>query len=110
MWLIGVTLFSHHRCRLAQSYVRSTLLGWQPAMHGSPRQKSIGFTSLLETEPTKRALIMRILFASAQIEPVFGIEPHKHLGERIESLMPERFRTGHTSFLKACFSAPNPPY
>src|SRR4051794_35301007 len=49
-----------------------------------------------------------ILFASAQIELVFGFEPRELLGDRIESLMPERFRTGHTSLFKAYFSAPNP--
>jgi PAS domain S-box-containing protein len=49
-----------------------------------------------------------ILFASMQMEPVFGYKPHELSGARIESLMPERFRKGHTSFFKSYFSTPNP--
>jgi len=47
-----------------------------------------------------------IIFASAQIEPVFGYEPRELIGAPIEFLMPERFRTGHTSLFKAYFLAP----
>jgi PAS domain S-box-containing protein len=49
-----------------------------------------------------------IVFASAQVESVFGYEPRRLIGAPIELLMPERFRAGHTSLFKAYFSAPLP--
>jgi two-component system, sensor histidine kinase len=49
-----------------------------------------------------------IVFASAQVELVFGYEPRRLVGAPVELLMPERFRTGHTSLFKAYFSAPLP--
>jgi two-component system, sensor histidine kinase len=49
-----------------------------------------------------------ILFASTQMEAVFGYEPHELIGVRIESLMPDRFRQGHVSFFKSYFSTPKP--
>jgi two-component system, sensor histidine kinase len=49
-----------------------------------------------------------ILFASTQMEAVFGYKPHELIGVRIDSLMPERFRQGHVSFLKSYFSTPKP--
>jgi PAS domain S-box-containing protein len=39
---------------------------------------------------------------------VFGYEPRRLIGAPVELLMPERFRTGHTSLFKAYFSAPLP--
>lgn len=49
-----------------------------------------------------------ILFASAQIQAVFGYVPKEIIGARIETLMPERFRPNHTSLFNAYFSAPSP--
>jgi PAS domain S-box-containing protein len=49
-----------------------------------------------------------ILFASAQVEPVFGYAPGEIVGIPVESLMPDRFRTGHRGLFQAYFSAPNP--
>ena len=49
-----------------------------------------------------------IIFASAQVEPFFGYEPRELVGAPIEFLMPERFRTGHTSLFRAYFLAPTP--
>ncbi len=49
-----------------------------------------------------------IVFASAQVELVFGYEPRKLIGAPVELLMPDRFRTGHTSLFKDYFSAPLP--
>lgn len=49
-----------------------------------------------------------ILFASTQIELVFGYVPYELTGGRIELLMPERLQRIHTSFFKAYFTAPNP--
>jgi len=49
-----------------------------------------------------------ILFASTQMEAVFGYKPHDLIGARVESLMPERFRQGHVSFFESYFSTPKP--
>jgi two-component system, sensor histidine kinase len=49
-----------------------------------------------------------IIFASAQVLPVFGYEPRELIGAPIESLMPERFQTGHTSLFSTFFAAPAP--
>jgi PAS domain S-box-containing protein len=50
----------------------------------------------------------KILFASAQIQAAFGYAPHELKGARIEVLMPERFRRGHTSLFRAYFARPSP--
>jgi PAS domain S-box-containing protein len=47
-----------------------------------------------------------ILFASDQVEPVFGYEPAQLLGAQVEMLMPERFRKGHGSLFGAYVSQP----
>ncbi len=49
-----------------------------------------------------------IIFASAQVTPVFGYEPRELLGRPVESLMPERFQTGHTTLFSTYFTAPAP--
>jgi PAS domain S-box-containing protein len=49
-----------------------------------------------------------ILFASAQVTPVLGYEPSELIGAPIELLMPQRFRTGHTSLFRTYFTAPSP--
>ncbi len=40
----------------------------------------------------------RILFASAQVTPILGYAPEELLGESVETLLPERFRTRHRAF------------
>jgi PAS domain S-box-containing protein len=66
---------------------------------------------LLASAPDPTLIVDRtgsILFASTQMQAVFGYKPHELLGVRIESLMPERFRSGHISFFKSYFSTPKP--
>jgi PAS domain S-box-containing protein len=49
-----------------------------------------------------------MVFASAQVEPVFGYSPSELVGQSVEFLMPSRFRHGHNSLFMAYFSAPTP--
>lgn len=49
-----------------------------------------------------------IIFASDQVEPVFGYKPNDLVGTRIELLMPERFRQGHASLFQGFFASPTP--
>jgi PAS domain S-box-containing protein len=49
-----------------------------------------------------------ILFASSQIEPVFGYEPGELVRTKIEALIPKRFHQRHPSLFSAYFSAPTP--
>jgi two-component system, sensor histidine kinase len=49
-----------------------------------------------------------IVFASTQIEPVFGYTPGEVVGRSVEFLMPERFRGGHGRLFSAYFADPSP--
>jgi PAS domain S-box-containing protein len=49
-----------------------------------------------------------IVFASTQVEPVFGYAPRELVGAPVEFLMPHRFRGGHTALFTTFFSAPTP--
>jgi two-component system, sensor histidine kinase len=66
---------------------------------------------ILASAPDPTLIVDRtgsILFASTQMEAVFGYKPHELIGARIESLMPERLRQGHGSFFNSYFSTPKP--
>ena len=49
-----------------------------------------------------------IIFASDQVGPAFGYKPQDLIGAHIESLMPERFRSGHASLFGSFFASPTP--
>jgi PAS domain S-box-containing protein len=49
-----------------------------------------------------------IVFANAQLQEVFGYDPAALVGEPIETLLPERFRSGHVRHRNGFFDSPKP--
>lgn len=67
------------------------------------------FRSLLDSAPDAMLVINEqgeIVLANAQVEQLFGYEPEELLGQSLEVLVPERFRTGHSSHRTAFFTNP----
>jgi PAS domain S-box-containing protein len=67
------------------------------------------FRMAIEAAPTGMLLMNSagtIVLANAQIETLFGYARAELLGQRIEMLVPERFRGDHPNFRQGFFSAP----
>jgi PAS domain S-box-containing protein len=64
----------------------------------------LSFRSLFESAPDAMALVDdqgRIVLVNVQTEQLFGYTREELIGERVEKLMPERFRADHTNHLSA---------
>jgi PAS domain S-box-containing protein len=67
------------------------------------------FRMAIEAAPTGMLLMSRtgsIVLVNAAIENIFGYTRAELLGQRIEMLVPERFRGGHPGFRQGFFNAP----
>jgi PAS domain S-box-containing protein len=49
-----------------------------------------------------------VIFANALVEKAFGYEPAELIGRPVETLLPERFRAGHTQHRSRFFENPKP--
>jgi PAS domain S-box-containing protein len=68
------------------------------------------FRLAIDAAPTGMLLMNAdgiIVLANAQIESLFGYPRSELLGQRIEKLVPERFRVHHPEFREGFFGAPN---
>ena len=67
------------------------------------------FQALLEAAPDAIVIVGadgRIVLVNAQTERLFGYERGELLGERVEILVPERYRHGHGAHRRGYFGAP----
>ena len=67
------------------------------------------FRALLETAPDAMVIVNRsgwILLVNSQAEKMFGYARQEMLGRVIEMLVPQRFRTGHSSIRNTYFDHP----
>jgi PAS domain S-box-containing protein len=67
--------------------------------------------NLLELSPDATVVVDAqgsIIFANAQVARTFGYAPDELVGERVEVLLPERFRGGHTEHRARFGSQPRP--
>lgn len=74
------------------------------------RKRSVEqFRLAIEAAPTGMLMMDRsgkIVLVNAQVEKLFGYPREELLGQKIEVLVPERFRARHPDFRKAFFSDP----
>lgn len=67
------------------------------------------FKALLESAPDAMIIVGengRILLVNAQVEKLFGYARHELIGEKIEKLVPEKFRHAHPSHRSMYFKNP----
>ena len=67
------------------------------------------FRALLETAPDAMVVVNRsgwILLVNTEAEKLFGFRREEMLGRTIEMLVPQRFRTGHSSIRNTYFDQP----
>ncbi len=67
------------------------------------------FRALLETAPDGMVVVNRagwILLVNSEAEKLFGYKREEMLGRLIEMLVPQRFRTGHSSIRNSYFDQP----
>jgi PAS domain S-box-containing protein len=106
----------------AVRYLKSAARITSGAHQGAPRMFGVSFDiterkladeqfrMAIEAAPTGMLLMSRtgcIVLVNAEIENLFGYTRAELLGQRIEMLVPERFREGHPGFRQGFFSAPN---
>jgi PAS domain S-box-containing protein len=68
-------------------------------------------TSLLNAAPDATVIADThgvIVFANAQVQTVFGYEPSELIEQPIETLLPERFRSGHIRHRSGFFEHSKP--
>ena len=67
--------------------------------------------SLLDSAPDALVIVDasgKIVFVNAQTKALFGFARHELVGQPVETLIPERFRTPHISYREGYFSSPRP--
>ena len=75
----------------------------------TPTKSEDMFRALLETAPDAMVVVNRsgwILLVNSQAEKLFGFRREEMLGRTIEMLVPQRFRTGHSSIRNSYFDQP----
>jgi PAS domain S-box-containing protein len=101
--LIAVLLFER-RAR------RRTAGDLADSEHRMGEQADERFRLAVEAAPNATVMVDReghILLLNAQVEKVFGYSRAELLGSSIEALIPERFRTSHSSHREDYFRAPS---
>src|SRR5277367_2287947 len=88
-----------------------TKLGTELSIRGGEEGRSDGrFRALLEAAPDAMVIVGgdgRIIFVNAQTEKMFGYSRDEMLGNRVEMLMPPRFRQLHPVHRDAYFEKPS---
>src|SRR5262245_51253104 len=103
---------NHHKVQpasLASPAIRRTPN--TTGLPGDQRLQGLKFLTLLESAPHGMVIVDadgRIALVNAQTERLFGYERGELVGEPIEKLMPERFRSGHQGHRADYFKGPRP--
>lgn len=76
---------------------------------GQLRKNEARLSSILAASPDALIVVETsglISFASDRVQDIFGYDPGEVIGEPIETLMPKRFRHGHSGHLRHFLNAP----
>jgi PAS domain S-box-containing protein len=90
-------------------HLNETLEGRVLEKTGQLSRSEAKFRALLEAAPDAMVIVDdrgRILLINAQTEKLFGYTREQLLGERVELLMPTRFRASHPGHRETYFAAP----
>lgn len=76
----------------------------------APSDADEGYRQILDTAPDAMVVVdtdERILYVNFQTEALFGYERGELLGQKLDVLIPERFRMGHAGHVSRFFSRPS---
>lgn len=76
----------------------------------APPDADEGYRQILDTAPDAMVVVdtdERILYVNFQTEALFGYERGELLGQKLDVLIPERFRMGHAGHVSRFFSRPS---
>jgi PAS domain S-box-containing protein len=90
---------------------QGVLLGFSEIIHDlTERKPAERFRSLLESAPDAMVVVGkdgRIVMVNGQTERLFGYEREDLVGQTLEMLMPERFRSVHSGYQDSFFMSPS---